>query len=139
MCMREAMNAVSEQGMSIAKASCVYGIPRTTFNDHILGKVLPGANSGAPTMLSANEEQGLVDFLLHAAKMGYPKTRKELLNITSAMMEKRGIDKTVTHGWWNRLTCRQPLLTLRMPATLSHVRARASSRECINDYFNLLE
>ena len=137
--MREAMNAVSEQGMSVAKASHVYGIPRTTLNDHILGKVLPGAKSGAPTILSASEEQDLVEFLLHAAKMGYAKTRKEVLNIASAMMQKRGIDKTVTHGWWNRLTCRHPLLTLRTPATLSHARARASSRECINDYFDLLE
>ena len=133
------MSAVSEQGMSVAKASRVHGIPRTTLNDHIHGKVLPGAKSGAPTILSTSEEQDLVDFLLHAAKMGYAKTRKEVLNIATAMIQKRGIDKTVTHGWWNRLTCRHPILTLRVPATLSHARARASSRECINDYFDLLE
>ena len=64
---------------------------------------------------------------MHAAKMGYAKTRKEVLNIASATMQKRGIDKTVTHGWWNRLTCWHPLLTLRTPATLSHARSRASS------------
>ena len=92
------MSAVSEQGMSVAKASRVHGIPRTTLNDHIHGKVLPGAKSGAPTILSTSEEQDLVDFLLHAAKMGYAKTRKEVLNIATAMIQKRGIDKTVTHG-----------------------------------------
>ena len=137
--MRGAMNAVSEQGMSIAKASCVHGIPRTTLSDHIPGKVLPGAKFGAPTILSTSEEQDLVDFLLHTAKMRYAKTRKEVLNIASAMMQKGGIDKTVTHGWWNRLTCRHPILILRVPATLSHARVRASSRECINKYFYLLE
>ena len=50
--MREAMNAVQQQGMSVNRASIVYGIPRSTLNDHLVGRVLPGAKSGAPTLLS---------------------------------------------------------------------------------------
>ena len=62
--MREAVNAINEQGMSVSKASVLYGIPRTTLNDHKLGKVLPGAKPGAPTLLSTSEEEDLVDFLI---------------------------------------------------------------------------
>ena len=70
------MNAVSDQGMSVAKASYVYSIYTTNkHNDHILGKVLPGAKSGAPTILSPSEEQELVEFLLHARKVAEPPDR----------------------------------------------------------------
>ena len=70
--MREGINAVSVQEMSIAKASHVYGVPQTTLSNHIVGKVLPGAKSGAPIMPSTNEKQDLVYTLLHVAKDGIP-------------------------------------------------------------------
>ena len=53
--MREAMNAVIYQGMNISKAAEMHGVPRTTLNDHVLGKVLPGAKCGAPTVLSTSK------------------------------------------------------------------------------------
>ncbi len=36
--MREAMNDVYIQGVSISKSAKVHGIPRSTLNDHVLGK-----------------------------------------------------------------------------------------------------
>ena len=43
--MREALDAI-HNGMSVSKASVTYGIPRTTPNDHKLGKVKPGVKAG---------------------------------------------------------------------------------------------
>lgn len=137
--MREALAALNNKRMNILEAAIRYGIPRTTLSDHYHGNVLPGAKSGAPTMFSAQEEKELVDFMLHAARVGYPKTRKEVLEIVSNMMQKRGKTAAVTHGWWNRFTCRHPEIGLRQPAILSFARAAASSRESIDDYFDLLE
>ena len=76
--MREALSAVEEQGMTVAKASRLFGVPRTTLNDHKLGKVYLGARSGTQTMLSTCEELDLVEFLFHYTNMGYPRTRKEV-------------------------------------------------------------
>ena len=59
--MREALDAIHE-GMSISKASTMYGIPRTTLNDHKLGKVKPGVKAGPPPLLSTAEEDDLVKF-----------------------------------------------------------------------------
>ena len=56
--MREALDAIHE-GMSISKASTMYGIPRTTLNDHKLGKVKPGVKAGPPPLLSTVEEDDL--------------------------------------------------------------------------------
>ena len=82
---------LNKQGMSVSKASALYGIPRTTLNNHKLGKVLPGAKPGAPTLLSTSEEEDLVDFLIKSANIGYGCTRKEVLDIVSRMLACRGI------------------------------------------------
>ena len=99
--MREAMNAVIYKGMSISKAAEIHGVPRTTLNDHVLGKVLPGAKCGAPTVLSTSEEQDLVDFLIKSASIGCGRTRKEVVNIVSSMLSRRDQkQRLVTNGWW---------------------------------------
>lgn len=53
------------------------------------------------------------------------------------LLASRGIDHTVTNGWWNKYLDGHPLLRTRTPATLSVSRAKASSRECIDAYFDL--
>ena len=137
--MREAVDAVNIQGMSVSKAAKLHGIPRTTLNDHMLGKVLPGAKPGHPTLLTTTEEQDLVDFLLNSAKIGCARTRKEVIAIVGRMLSARGSKELVTSGWWNRFISRHTELALRTPSTLSISRARASTRECIDGYFDMLE
>ena len=136
--MREALDAI-HNGMSVSKASVMYGIPRTTLNDHKLGKVKPGVKAGPPSLLSTAEEDDLVKFLLTSADIGYGRTRNEVLNIASRLLARKGVERVVSNGWWNKFLCRHPHLQTRTPATLSVSRARASTRECIDAYFDLLE
>ena len=133
--MREALDAI-HNGMSVSKTSVLYGIPE---QHHKLGKVKPGVNPGAPSLLSTAEEEDLVKFLLTSTDIGYGRTRKEVLNIVSRMLARKGVERVVTNGWWNKFLCRHPLLAIRTPATLSTSRARASTRECIGSYFDVLE
>lgn len=138
--MREAMNAVIYRGMSISKAAEIHGVPRTTLNDHVIGKVLPGSKCGAPTVLSVSEEQDLVDFLIKSASVGCGRTRKEVIDIVSSMLSRRDQKpRSVTNGWWAKFIKRHPVLSLRTPATLSVARANASTRESVNNYFDILE
>ena len=81
--MRETLSAIGV-GMTVRKASVVYGIPRTTLNDHKLGKVRPGALPGRPTLLSTKD---LVNFLVESAEMGYGRTRRDVLDIVSRMAQ----------------------------------------------------
>ncbi len=59
--------------------------------------------------------------------------------IVNLMLNARGLKNSVTIRWWNRFRVRHPEVSLRMPAILSVSRARASSRESINVYFDVLE
>ena len=139
--MREAVGIVHSKGMSVSRAATLHGIPRSTLNDHCHGRVLPGARSGRPTILSSTEEQDLVQFLLSSAKIGYARTRSEVISIVERMLSVRDdrAKQTVTIGWWNKFCKRHPELVLRTPATLSLSRASASTKECIDNYFDVLE
>ena len=122
--------------MSVRKASIIYGIPRTTLNDHKVGKVYPGSLPGQPTLLSMKEEDDLVEFLISSAMIGYGRTRKDILDIVSRMLEQQGINKTLITGLWNKFLCQHPVLTIRTPASLSVARAKALSKECMDSYFD---
>ena len=137
--MREALGAVNVLGMSVSKAASAYGIPRSTLSDHCHGKVLPGVKSGRPTLLSSFEEQDLVQFLLSSARIGCARTRIEVISIVERMLSYRGGKESVTVGWWDKFSKRHPELALRTPATLSMFRASASTKDCIDGYFDVFE
>ena len=62
-----------------------------------------------------------------------------MIAIVGRMLSARGNKKQVPSGWWNRFIHRHLELALRTPSTLSISRARASTRECIDGYFDVLE
>ncbi len=66
-----------------------FSVPRTTLKDRISGRVVHGTSVGPKTYLTHEEEQELVDFLLKCSKMGYGKTRGEVLKIVKATMLTR--------------------------------------------------
>ena len=92
------MKAVIHDGMSIRKAACVYGVPKSTLGDRISGKVLPGTKSGPPSYITEKEE--LVTFMTRSSAIGYGRTRKEVIAIVEWLLCSRGIHKYVTNGWW---------------------------------------
>ena len=71
--------AVEQGGSSIRRAAVEYGIPRSTLHDHISGKVEHGAKPGRDPYLSLEEEEELVSFLLKCARIGCPRTLKQVM------------------------------------------------------------
>ena len=73
---KQAVDAVVSGSMSMRAASELYGVPKSTLNDKVLGKspmVRP-----SKTVLSAPEEQRLVDWVIHMARIRYGRTRHEV-------------------------------------------------------------
>jgi len=66
------------------------------------------------------------------------KSRKEVIALAQCVVHGKGIQKTVSNGWWESL-CRHPNLSLRNVAPLSLVRAHASDPDVVCRYFDLLE
>jgi hypothetical protein len=135
---------VSGGKCSLREASMKYAVPKSTLYDRVSGKVAFGSISGPERYLNNSEEEQLVKFLIGAAKIGFPRSKKQVLSIVQATLARKrscSVDEvqTVTPGWWNSFKKRHPLLTLRSGSKLSHRRALASSPETINSYFDILE
>ena len=141
-CMKLAILGVSE-GMSVRRAAYEFGVPKSTLQDRISGKVGLDAKSGPERYLNDSEEEKLVNFLVGCSRIVYARSKKQVLAIVSAVLsKKRGIDENeviVTKGWWSSFQKRHPKLSLRSAESLSYAPAVAEDPEILNMYYDLLE
>ena len=85
--------------MDVSRATNEYGVSPMTFNDRIAGRVIHGTNIGCKPYLYVGEEKELVDFLVTSSKLGFRKTRIEVLKIVEADVAKIGISVNVSSDW----------------------------------------
>ena len=115
--------AVNEGTYTYREASIKYSVPKSTLWDRVSGKVAFGAVSGPERYLNDTEEEQLVKFLIGAAKIGFPRSKKQVMIIVQATLAKKrscSVDKVcVTPGWWTSFKKRNPLLTLLSGSKLS--------------------
>ena len=139
--MEAAISSVKE-GCSVARAAVEYGVPRTTLNDRIAGKVKHGTKPGPVPYLNKEEEKDLVDFLDVVSSVGYGKTRKQVKTLVETAAREKGVLKKnrLTDGWFRRFLERQPQLTLRKGDQTAFVRMDAmKDKEALDNYFILLK
>ena len=108
--MLQAMETVKCGYMGMNRAAIEHGVPRTTLKDRLSGRVIHGTNIGPKPYLTQEEEKQLVEFLVNCYKMGYGKTRGEVLKIVEAIMLKKGRkhEGRISQGWWCRFRDRWP-------------------------------
>ena len=88
--MVKVMETMNEGKMGVNRAVLEHGVPQTTKKDRIAGRVIHGTNMGPKPYLTRDEEEELVNFLIQCCKMGYGKTRGEVLNIVEETIRKKG-------------------------------------------------
>ena len=98
--MEPAMCAVKE-GYTVARAAIEHGVPRSTLQDRISGRVLHGTKPGPVPYLN-QEEKDLVDFLEVVSSVGYGKTRKQVKSPVERTAREKGVLKKtkLTDGWF---------------------------------------
>ena len=98
--LNQAITAV-EKGTSIRRADEMFGLPRSTLQDHVSGRVEQFAKQGPKPYLSTEEEEELASFLVRCARIGYPHTRLQVIGIVQDIVNSKNIDVVITSGWWN--------------------------------------
>ena len=108
--------------------------------DRVSGRVAHGVKPGPEPYLSQTEEKELVGHLKHSAKVGYGKTRRDVLCIVESSVSESGKLRSshVSDGWWRRFKECQGDLSLRQGDSTAHVRMDAMNQETIDHYFMLL-
>ena len=135
-----AMNAVKEGLMGVNRAALEFAVPRTTLKDRISGRVIHGTNTGRKPYLSLEEEKELVEFLLKCSKMGYGKTRGEVMKIVEATMQQKGMKNCrISPGWWSAFYKRWPQISLRKGDSFPIAREKMTTHGVLESYFNMLE
>ena len=141
--MTKALEAIKDGKMSINKAAKTYRVPCTTLKDRVSGRVIHGSLPGPSRYFDEDEEKTLSEHLVQAARVGYGKTRKQVLSIVENVAREKDVLRSgstrVSDGWWRRFMQRQPELSLRRGDPTAHVRMDATNREAIAYYYNLLE
>ena len=130
---------VLDHGMSLRWAAEEFQIPKSTIQDHVSGKVVLGSLC-QQWYLSDQEEKELVKFLVESAKVGYPRTRKQILALVQRVLQEKGkSDANVSSGWWEGLKKRNPEVTLHAAEPLSLTRATSCTSEALGKYMDLLQ
>ena len=99
----------------VNRAALEHSVPRTTLKDRLSGRIIHGSNIGPKPYLTQDEEKELAKFLINCFKMGYGKTRGEVLKIVEAVVKKKGRkhEGPISQGWWCCFRHRWPQLSLR--------------------------
>ena len=135
-----ALEAV-KQGEPILRAARTHGVPRSTLQDRVNGKVTHGAQPGPRPYLAPAEEKELAMFIVDVAKAGYGKTRKQIKAIAENVAVEKGTirSKKVSNGWFNQFMDRHPTLSLRKGDATANVRMDCLNPDTMKQYFDLLK
>ena len=95
--------------------------------------------SGPPAYLTQQEENELEDFICNCAKVGYARTRLQVIALVQHVTKEKGLNVTVTSGWWESFRCRDPKVKLRTAEPVAYARVVSSSPAILDYYFDLLE
>ena len=95
--------------------------------------------SGPERYLNDTEEAELVNFVVQCSKVGYARSRKDVLALVQQALRAKGKDVLVTGGWWESFKHRHPEITLRSAEPLAYARAVASDPAILDRYYDILE
>lgn len=138
-----AIEAVDEKKLSICAAANQFKVPRKTLDDRIKGKVKHRTKPGPSTILTAEEEDALVSYLIYMAQRGFPLTRTMTKAFAWAIAKGSGNDNRFNpecgpgEDWWVNVRKRHPQLTLRTTDKLE--RSRAEALKVTKEYFDELK
>ena len=82
---------VNEGKYTLREASIKYFIPKSMLWDKVSGKVAFGTVSGPERYLNDTEEEQLVKFLIGAAKIGFPRSKKQVLIVVRVTLAKNEV------------------------------------------------
>jgi hypothetical protein len=140
--MAEAVECVNS-GTKLREAARMYNVPVETLRRRVNGTVTLECRPGPPTILTADEETRLVQYLVDMADMGYGLSRESVMRMAYLMVEKLGrkhpfSGQSAGRSWFDGFKHRHPMLTFRTPQPLSYCRALCANPDTISDFFGKL-
>ena len=123
-----AVNSVKSKSMDYLKASKLYHVPRSTIFDKVHEKSEIGCRQGPNTVLTPTEEDRLATWLIDMSKIGYGRSRQELIETVQKIVKADGRPNPFTDDrpgkdWFYGFMKRHPQISIRNPRQLGKERA----------------
>jgi len=128
--------------ISINQLALKDNVPRSTLQGTINGRPTKLESCAKRGLLTAEEEEVLVRYLLEAAQQGFPDTRRQLLLHVSEIVQLKAPEWTieVNKNWSDNFLHRHHDHLARYWLTsLTTVCGGAANRDTVDAWFNLLE
>ena len=139
--LQTAIDDVRNNKTTIYSAAKRFKIPFQSLSNRIKEK--SSSNHGKSTVLSADLEKELCEWILHCAKIGFPRTKDELLNAAAELAllspnENNNFKNVLpTSSWVKAFMQRHPQLSFRTPSTVTKAAANVTSSDILN-FFNTI-
>ena len=139
--MMEAMEKVQTGEMTCYGAAKRYGIPTQTLRDRVKGKVAKGCKVGWPTALTQHEEKEIAETCMLFAEWRFGINKEEVIGVVGdyCRVAKKKVpfkDGTPGDDWWKGFMARYPDLAKRKPQQHQLVRAKATTEQLVDHWFN---
>lgn len=138
--------AVSEiqGGLSYCEVDKKYGIPKSTLQLYVIGKIEVGSRPGPPTIFTTVEEEKVVQYVIEISHIGYGCTKRQVQDMVKKFLDQDGCPSPFANNrpgekWWKLFIERHPELSLRQPEHLQLSRARCTTPEAIRSWFVTFE
>lgn len=126
-CLSAALVSI-RKGSRIRQVSRSSGIPESTLRDKLKG-LHQQSKPGAPTVLTGDEENRIVEWVLDMAKMGFPVNTQKLTTCVAHFVKGRKTkfkDGIPGEKWIESFLKRHPNVARRVPSVLPKYRAEVS-------------
>ncbi|KAJ4440331.1 hypothetical protein ANN_08470 [Periplaneta americana] len=148
--MIKAITSVREKKMGLRKAVKLYNVPQTTLQRFVNNNMSPEEcvklKIGRKTVLPAELEKQLVEFLVEMDNRFYGLTRTDVKRMAYQLAQRNNIphpfgsNVTAGRAWFDLFIRRHKnRLTIHKPIGTSFSRANGFNREAINKFFDMLE
>lgn len=143
--MGKAFDAVRSNSMTIRKAARTFGVPKSTLQRRLSGKVASNSPASRPPVFSVEQEAQLVGHILDMEARGFGLTVQDICKLAFQSAEHLQINHSFNiekrkagYDWYQGFMVRHPQLSLRKPEGLSALRANMLNRNVVSGYFTLL-
>ena len=130
-------------GMPVRRAAAMFGVPKSTLQDKISGKVPVSMRKGPTPYLSMELEDQIESWLVKMARIGYGQMRLDVINKVQELVVKLKIltpfpDAQPSHKWYQLFMNWHPDIKARMAQALSQQCSDVSYDDLLS-WFNGLQ
>ena len=137
------LDDINQRKMSLGQAAVKYNVPKTILHIIKTRKVPLKHKRGLATILSAQDEDKILEWVFFCCDQNFPVTKELLLNSAQKYIRELGIpnpfkdDRPGSH-WYEAFKKRHPQLVIRVAQNLSLSRSHATP-EKLRHWFQKVE